>query len=117
MSLDNHLIHTCVIENPANSATNAYNNKVKAYAAPLEGVRCRLIEDLEYAHNDETAEGFMRSVYKLMVSAAVDLQERARITSVMLDGALLEDVFEVKEVLTRRGRNAHHKTAVLERIS
>jgi len=37
---DDHLIHTCTIENPASGEKNAYNNEKKAYATPLTDVRC-----------------------------------------------------------------------------
>ena len=119
---DDHLIHTCVIENPAVGSTNAYSNKVKAYAAPLEGVRCRLIEDREMARqivlSNEVSEAAIKSTYKLLVRADVDLQEKAKISSVTLDdGTVVSDVFVVSELYVRRGRNSHHKTAMLERIS
>jgi hypothetical protein len=118
MSLDAHLIHTCTIENPAAGSTNAYNNALKGFAAPLTDVRCRLVEDNEFVKVDEVTEGFVKTVYKLMVRGDVDLQEKARISSVTLeDGTVISDVFEVANLLVRRGRNAHHKTATLERIS
>jgi len=118
MSLDTHLIHTCTIENPVAGSTNVYNNASKAFAAPITGVRCRLIEDREFVKTDEVSEGYIKSVYKLMVPGDVNLQEKARISSVMLeDGAVINDVFEIADLLVRRGRNSHHKTATLERIS
>jgi hypothetical protein len=118
MSLDDHLIHTCTIENPGSGSTNAYNNKTKAYTTPLTGVRCRLIEDREEVKTDEITEGTIRTVYRLMVRSDVDLQEKAKVSSVTLeDGTVINDVFEIDSVLVRRGRNAHHKTATLERIS
>ena len=118
MSLDNHLIHTCTIENPASGAKNAYNNAMKAYGTPVTGVRCRLIEDRETVQKDEITEGAIQSVYKLMVRGDVSLMEKAKISLVTLeDGTTVSDVFEVIDVLHRRGRNSHHKTATLERIS
>ena len=118
MSLDSQLIHMCVIENPTVGSTNAYNNAVPAYALPLENVRCRLIEDQELVKTDEVSEGYVKSVYKLMVLGNVDLQEKAKISSVTLeDGTVISDKFEVASLLVRRGRQAHHKTATLERIS
>ena len=118
MSLDNLLIHTCTIENPASGVKNAYNNKQKAYATPLTGVRCRLIESREVVQRDEVTEGVIQSVYLLMVSGDVDLQEKAKVSLVTFeDGSTINDVFEVGHVLHRRGRNSHHRTAMLERIS
>lgn len=118
MSLDDHLIHTCTIENPASGGMNPYGNEVKGYATPVTGVRCRLIEDREFVREGELEQGLIQSVYKLMVRASVTLQERAKVSLVTLeDGSSVSDVFEVREVLIRRGRNSHHKTAVLERIS
>lgn len=118
MSLDAHLIHTCTIENPAAGSTSVYNNASKAFAAPITNVRCRLVEDHELVKADEVSEGYVKTVYKLMVRSDVDLQEKGRISSMTLeDGTVINDVFEVTDVLVRRGRNAHHKTAKLERIS
>lgn len=118
MSLESHLIHTCTIENPATGTVNTYNNKVKSFEQPLENVRCRLIEDREYVKRDEVSEGFVQSVFKLMLPADVLIRERARVTKITLeDGAEVNDRFEVTSVLVRRGRNSHHQTALLERIS
>lgn len=117
MSLDDHLIHTCTIENPAGGGDNAYNNAVPAYDRPLELVRCRLIETRERLWRDERQESVIQSFYRLMVRADVVLMERARITLVTVDGESSSDVYLVTEVLVRRGRNNHHKSAVLERIS
>lgn len=118
MSLDDHLIHTCTIENPASGAKNPYNNARKAYATPLTGVRCRLIESRELVQKNEITENVVQSVYMLMVRGDVDLQEKAKVSLVTLeDGSTVSDVFEVDSVLHRRGRNSHHKSATLERIS
>lgn len=117
MSLDDHLIHTCTIENPARNATSAYNNARTDYDRPLEQVCCRLIETRERLWNGERQESIIQSFYRLMVRADVVLMERARITLVTVDGESSSDVYLVTEVLVRRGRNNHHKSAVLERIS
>ena|SRR5688572_2709987 len=118
MSLDSHLIHTCVIENPASGSTNVYNNAKKAYEQPITDVRCRLIEDRETIISTETQQSVIRTVYTLIVLSHVNISERAQISLVTLeDGTQLIDKFVVNELLTRRGRNSHHKTAVLERIS
>jgi len=115
---DDHLIHTCTIENPASGEKNAYNNEKKAYATPLTDVRCRLIESREVVKTDEITEGVIQSIYMLMVRGDVDLQEKAKISLVTLeDETVMSDVFEVGPVLHRRGRNSHHKSATLERIS
>lgn len=118
MSLDSHLIHTCTIENPAGGSVNAYGNETRAYGTPLTGVRCRLIEDRERVWNDALQESAIQSVYRLMVRGDVALNERAKVSLVTLeDGTAVNDMFVVTDVLHRRGRNSHHKTAVLERIS
>jgi hypothetical protein len=118
MSLDAHLIHTCTIENPISGSVNAYNNAVPAFGAPVENVRCRLVESRERVWSTERQESAMQTVYKLLVGASVNLNERARISKVTLeDGAIVRDTFNVTEVLMRRRRSAHHQTAVLERIS
>ena len=118
MSLDSHLIHTCTIENPAAGSVNVYNNASKGYAAPITGVRCRLVEDRELVRSDEVSESYIQSIYRLMVRGDVNLQEKAKISSLTLeDGSVINDTFQVIDLLIRRGRNAHHKTATLERIS
>ena len=118
MSLDSQLIHTCTIENPAAGTTNVYNNASKAYATPITGVHCRLVEDRELVKTDEVSEGFIKTVYRLMIRGDVELQERAKISSVTLeDQTVITDTFEVVDVLVRRSRALHHQTAVLERIS
>lgn len=118
MSLDSLLIHTCTIENPAAGRLNALNNPKKKYATPLENVRCRLIETRELVDVDEVTEGVIQSMYTLLVPGNVDLREKGKVSKVTLeDGSELSDVFEVGVVLHRRGRNSHHKSAVLTRIS
>jgi len=118
MSFDDHLIHTCTIENPATGSIGPYNNASKAYGTPVTGVRCRLVEARERIWNDELQESVIESVYQLFVKADVTISERAKISLVtMEDATTISDTFEVKELLVRRGRSAHHKMAVLERIS
>jgi len=118
MSLDGLLIHTCTIENPGAGSTNVYNNKVPAYGTPLTGVRCRLIEDRERVWSDERQESTIQSVYKLMVKGDVTISERAKVSLITLENeTTVNDTFVVVEVLHRRGRNSHHQTAMLERIS
>lgn len=118
MSLDQHLIHTCTIENPATGPLDEYNNEADAFDTPITGVRCRLIEDRERVWSDERQEATIQTIYKLMVKAEVTLNERAKISLVTKeDGSTIADTFTVNEVLMRRGRNSHHQTAVLERIS
>ena len=119
MSFDQHLIHTCTIKNPGAGSTNVYNNKVPSFGTPVTGVRCRLIEDRERVWSDERQESMIQSVYKLMVLGDVTISERAEVSLITLeDGTTtINDTFVVTEVLHRRGRNSHHKTAVLERVS
>lgn len=118
MSFDSQLIHTCTIENPASGSVNAYNNASKAYATPVTGVRCRLVESRERVWSSERQESVIQSVYKLFVNASVTINERAKISLVTLeDGATISDTFTVTELFVRRGRNSHHKMATLERIS
>lgn len=118
MSLDSMLIHRCTIENPTAGSQNVYNNASKAYATAITDVHCRLIENKELVERDEVTEGYIKTTYTLMVLKSVDLREKAKISSVTLeDGSVISDVFEVNDVIERRGRNSHHKTAMLERIS
>lgn len=118
MSLDSHLIHTCTIENPASGALNEYNNAPKTYGTPITDVRCRLVEDRERVWIDERQEAVIQSVYKLMLPRDVVISEKAKVSLVTLeDGTEINDTFTVNEVMMRRGRNSHHQTAILERIS
>ena len=118
MSLDSHLIHTCTIENPVSGGVNAYNNAVKAFDAPATDVRCRLVEQRERVWSTERQEGAVQTVYKLLVGASVNLNERAMVSKVTLDdGTIIRDTFAVTEVLAHRSRSTHHQTAMLERIS
>ena len=118
MSFDTHLIHTCTIKPPATGSANVYNNPSKAFGTPVTGVRCRLVETREKVLSDERQQSVIRSMYMLLVNASVTLSERAEVSLVTLeDGTALTDTFVVTEVLWRHGRNRHHKTAMLERIS
>lgn len=118
MSFDDHLIHTCTIKPPAAGIANVYNNPSKAFGTSVTGVRCRLVETREKVWNDERQESVIQSVYMLLVKADVTLSERAEISAVTLeDATTITDTFRVIEVLERHGRNRHHKTAMLERIS
>jgi len=118
MSLDSLLIHTCTIEPAASGTVNAYNNPAKAYGTPVTGVRCRLIEARERVWSDERQENTIQSVYKLLLSYEAVISERSRIPLVTLeDRTAVTDIFVVTELFVRRGRNARHKMATLERIS
>lgn len=118
MSFEDHLIHTCTIKPPAAGTANVYNNPSKAFGTPVTGVKCRLVETREKVWSDERQENVIQSVYMLLVKADVTLSERAEISLVTLeDGTALTDTFRVIEVIERHGRNRHHKTAMLERIS
>lgn len=118
MSLDSFLIHTCTIEPASSGAVNVYNNPAKAYGTPVTGVRCRLIEDRERVWSDERQESMIQTIYKLLVPSATVISEKSKISLVTLeDGTVMTDTFAVTELLVRRGRNARHKTAMLERVS
>lgn len=119
MSFDSHLIHTCTIKPTAAGSVNVYNNASKAFGTPVTDVRCRLVETREKVWSDEKQENVIQSVYMLLVKADVTaLSEKAEISLVTLqDGTTLTDTFVVTEMLLRHGRNKHHKTAMLQRIS
>lgn len=118
MSLDSHLIHTCTIENPVSGSVNAYNNAAKAYDAPVQNVRCRLVIRGERVWSTERQESLIQTTYKLFVMAGVSLNQRAKISKVTLeDGTIIRDVYTVSEVLPHRSRTVHHQTAVIERLS
>lgn len=118
MSLDSHLIHTCTIKPAASGTANVYNNPAKAFGTPVTGVRCRLVESREKVWSDERQESVVQSVYKLLVDRATVISEKSEISLVTLeDATTISDVFVVTELLVHRSRAAHHKTAMLERIS
>lgn len=118
MSFDSHLIHTCTIEPAASGAVNVYNNPAKAYGTPVTGVRCRLVEAREKIWSDEIQESIVQTVYMLLVNRTTVISEKSRISLVTLeDGSTISDVFVVTELIVHRSRTAHHKTAMLERIS
>ncbi len=119
MSFDSQLIHTCTIKPTASGTANVYNNVPKSFGTPVTGVKCRLVETREKVWSDEKQENVTQSVYMLLVKADVSaLSEKAEISLVTLeDGSTLTDTFVVKEMLLRHGRNKHHKTAMLKRIS
>jgi hypothetical protein len=121
MSFDQLLMHTCTIQNPRKTdgkTLNAYNNVKPAFDAPLENVRCRLVESRVRVWSDDHQEAMVQSVYKLMVPADTVLDKRAEISLITLeDGMLIRDKFVVTELYTRRARSARHMTAILERIS
>lgn len=118
MSFDSHLIHTCTIEPAASGAVNVYNNPAKSYGTAVTGVRCRLVEKREKIWSNERQESIVQTVYMLLVGRAEVISEKSKISLVTLeDGSTISDVFVVTELFIRRGRNARHKTAMLERLS
>lgn len=117
MSFENFLIHTCVIENISPGALDVHGNEKKDYM-PEINARCRLVEDRERVWSDERSESVIQSIYKLFLISDVDISERARISRITLeDGVAINDRFVVTELYVRRGRNARHKMATLERVS
>ncbi len=118
MSLDSHLIHTCTIKPAVSGSVNVYNNASVSFGTPVAGVRCRLVEARENIWSSELQEAVVQSVYKLLVGRDAVIGEKSEISLVTLeDGTQISDVFVVSELLVRRSNSAHHKTAVLERIS
>jgi hypothetical protein len=118
MSLDQFLIHTCTIENAKDGGTDAHNNSVEAWDTPIENVICRLVEKREKIWKDERADSAVQTTYQLILSADADLRERAKISKVTLeDATVMSQKFTVTEILARRKKSLHHKTALLEKIS
>ncbi len=118
MSFDSWLIHTCTIEPLVPGVPDPYNNPTEGFGTPVAGVRCRLVEARERVWVDERQESVIQSVYKLMLSSATVINERSRVTLVTLeDRTTIADVFLVEDLFVRRGRNARHQMATLERIS
>jgi|CXWL01.1.fsa_nt_gi hypothetical protein len=118
MSLDTLLIHTCSIRNAAPGGLDAHNNEAPAFDPLIRGTRCRLVEKRERIWSDERGENTVKTVYLLIVGAGADLREHAEVTEVTLeDASVMAGMFVVTEILTRRRMVAHHKTAMLEKVS
>jgi len=117
MTLAAHLIHTCDTER-ATTATDAYGNPKRTYAAHLTGEPCRLVEKRERIVRGDLTAGAIVTTYLLLVGADADIRESDRIAKVTLEDGT-EDVrrFVVESLLSRRNaRGIHHKTAVLQAI-
>jgi hypothetical protein len=116
MGIEAWLIHTCVVENPAEGSEDRYGNVVPGYQAGIPTV-CRLVEEQERVWVDALAQSVVATIYKMILPPDVTVQERARISEVVLeDGTEVDGVFFVKAVLARRGRGLQHRTVVLERV-
>jgi len=76
------------------------------------------VETREKVWSTEKQESVVQSVYMLLTGKDTVIGEKSKISLVTLeDGTTISDAFAVTELFVRRGRNARHKTAMLERIS
>lgn len=116
MSFAAHLIHRCTIQR-GETQLDPYGNSETTWRDYLLEAPCRLIEDTEQVVNSLTAESAVVTVYTLLVSAGVDIQERDRVSSVMLGEGEASGPFVVEAVRARHSWALHHKSAILERVT
>lgn len=114
--LDSHLIHSCTIQR-ATKTEDAYGNAVETWHAVEAEVLCRLVDKLTNVLINQGTEKAILSTYQLLVPNDTDLQPRDRITRITLeDGTMLERVFLVETLSTRRGKVVRHKSARLSEV-
>lgn len=118
MSLDSHMIHTCVIMRDSATSEDPLGNPVKSTSIEIYSGICRLVEKEERVWDDERGSASKVTTYKLLIPCGVEIQERDRIKEIALeDGNKLEDFFAVKSAIVRRSRAASHLSINLERVS
>jgi hypothetical protein len=105
-----------VVENAAVGSTDRYGNAMPGYEEGIPTV-CRLVEEQERVWVDALAQSVVATTYKMIFPPGVTVQERARISEIVLENGMeVDGVFFVKSVLARRGRGLQHRTVVLERV-
>jgi head-tail adaptor len=113
MSLDAHLIHTCIIQR-ATRTTDAYGNVVETWSDAATDVACRLVAKTKTMFVSETAEKAVLVSYLLLVRGDVDVRDRDRVSQVTYeDGSVETRTFSIESLLNRRGGALHHKSAFL----
>ena len=119
MALGYFLIHTCTTRraSEASPARDAYGAESVTWANNLTLQPCRFVIDREAIAAPGLGE-LIRTVYRLVVRPGADIINADRITTIATaDGtSVTTDTFEVKQVLTRRSRRAHHITLELTKI-
>lgn len=117
MSLATHLIHRCTIL-VAENTEGPYGTPVQSWSEASTGVLCRLVEDVERVVSGREAVSALVTTYTLLVQPATEVDERNRISNVILDdGQVVAGPFSIKAVLRRTGRKLHHKTLQLELVA
>lgn len=117
MSIDHHFIHQCVVRR-ATLQTDRYKNQKRVYEVHLVEVRCRLVIKEQNVQNTITAELVLRTSERLLVAAGTDIQAGDRIGPVTVeDGTVLQQTWEVKGALPRRGAYARHLSLALEMVA
>lgn len=117
MSIDQHLIHTCVVSRPEAQA-DRYQNQKRVYRVHLPEVRCRLRTTSQRVQNTITGEWAIRTGYQLLATFGTDIQVGDRIGPVTLeDGSTDAFTYEVKAALPRRGGYARHLALELEQTA
>ena len=116
MSLESHLIHSCVIVRDLPTGEDVLGNPVKQRTEAVYSGICRLVESSERVWNDELKTASKVTVYKLLLPCSASVLERDRIQEIMLeDGSRLDGFFAVKSALVRRTSHASHLSITLER--
>jgi hypothetical protein len=117
MSFGSFLIHTCRIERSYQTTTNAHGLGDKRGNVVSEDQRCRLVVKSERINRSELAEGMTITTYSLLLPSSVDIQDKDRITRIVLeDGTENPGSFVVEAILPRRGKTVRHISVELKRI-
>lgn len=114
MSIAAHLIHTCTIQR-ATTTIDGYRNAQTTWTDYLLDVPCRLVEQVERVVNSITAEQTVVTALTLLVDSEVDVTERDRVSSVVMDGESVGP-FKIGAVLKRHSQALHHKSLALESV-
>lgn len=120
MSFNRSLIHRCTIQNFSGSALPT-GEIAKTWADRYPGQRCRFVASSERFANE--VDGLqVATVYKLFVPGTAVINNRDRITDIVLNatgGTVDAGPYEVLQVLPRNdaGRSAHHIALELEKIN
>jgi hypothetical protein len=118
MSFESQLIHTCVVErDPTNGEDLHGNAPVGQDPQLIYAGMCRLVERNQRVLTEHSGYTLVK-VLTLLVPPDTEILGRDRVKSVTLeDGTTLTNAFMIKGVTNRRGKQLHHQSLDLERIS
>lgn len=119
MSIDSWLIHTCTIERDQTDFDDNYNADVADFMPSQSGVRCRMVVKMVRSPlGGGLGENPVLPSYRLFLPASVDIHEGDQVTTVLDEqGDAIGSVWDVDQVLVRRGQAKMHVTVHLEKRS